>query len=62
VTPDAKFIVDTFRGWENVMFVSACSSHGFKHSAAIGEGLALWALERPSRVDLSPFRLDRFRR
>jgi sarcosine oxidase len=60
VTPDAKFVVDTFRGWQNVMFVSACSGHGFKHSAAIGEELALWALERPSRISLSPFRLDRF--
>jgi sarcosine oxidase len=60
VTPDAKFIVDTFRGWENVMFVSACSGHGFKHSAAIGEALALWAMERPLNIDLSRFRLDRF--
>ncbi len=62
VTPDAKFIVDTFRDCENVVFASACSGHGFKHSAAIGEALALWALERPSRIDLSPFRLDRFPR
>ena len=60
VTPDAKFIVDTFRDGENVMFASACSGHGFKHSAAIGEAGALWALERPSRIDLSPFKLDRF--
>jgi sarcosine oxidase len=60
VTPDAKFIVDTFRGWENVMFVSACSGHGFKHSAAIGEALALWAMGRPLNIDLSRFRLDRF--
>jgi len=60
VTPDAKFIVDTLRDGENVMFASACSGHGFKHSAAIGEALAFWALERPLRVDLSPFRLDRF--
>ena len=62
VTPDAKFIVDTFRDWENVMFVSACSGHGFKHSAAMGEALASWALERPSLINLSPFRLDRFSR
>ena len=61
VTPDAKFIVDTFRDWENVLFASACSGHGFKHSAAIGEALALWALERPLAIDLSPFRLDRLR-
>ncbi len=60
VTPDAKFIVDVFPGCENVMFASACSGHGFKHSAAIGEALAAWALGRPGRVDLSSFRLDRF--
>lgn len=62
VTPDAKFIVDTFCDRKNVMFASACSGHGFKHSAAIGEALALWALGQASRIDLSPFRLDRFRR
>ena len=60
VTPDAKFIVDQFRDCENVVFASACSGHGFKHSAAIGEALAAWALERPQPIDLSPFRLDRF--
>src|SRR5271166_4515368 len=60
VTPDAKFIVDKFRDCENAMFASACSGHGFKHSAAMGESLALWALRRPSAIDLSPFGLDRF--
>jgi len=60
VTPDAKFIVDKFRDCENVLFASACSGHGFKHSAAIGESLALWALGRSPAIDLSPFRLDRF--
>ncbi len=60
VTPDAKFIVDQFCDCENVIFASACSGHGFKHSPAIGEGLALWALQRPPAIDLSPFRLNRF--
>ena len=59
VTPDAKFIIDRF-GHENVMFASPCSGHGFKHSTAIGEALASWAFGRPLRIDLSPFRLDRF--
>ena len=62
VTPDAKFIIDTFRDDENVLFASACSGHGFKHSAAIGEALASWALQQAAPVDLSPFRLDRFSR
>jgi len=60
VTPDAKFLVDHLRDCENVLFASACSGHGFKHSAALGEALSLWALERPPAIDLSCFRLARF--
>ena len=62
VTPDAKFIVDRFRNHENIVFASACSGHGFKHSAALGEALALQALGRPSRIDLSGFSPWRFAR
>ena len=62
VTPDAKFIVDRFRNYENIVFASACSGHGFKHSAALGEALALQALGRPSRIDLSGFSPWRFAR
>jgi sarcosine oxidase len=62
VTPDAKFVVDSFRDCENIVFASACSGHGFKHSAALGEALALQALERPSSIDMSPLRLRRFAR
>jgi sarcosine oxidase len=60
VTPDAKFIVDRFGGRKNIAFASACSGHGFKHSAALGEALALQALGKPATVDLSAFRLRRF--
>ncbi len=60
VTPDAKFIVDKFRNCENMLFASACSGHGFKHSAALGEALALQALGQRSRLDLSGFGLKRF--
>ena len=60
VTPDAKFIVDRFRDFGNVWFASACSGHGFKHSAAIGEALAQQALGEPAVVDLSMFHLKRF--
>lgn len=55
VTPDAKFIVDRFRDYENIVFASACSGHGFKHSAALGEALAAQALGQQSRIDLSGF-------
>ncbi len=57
VAPDAKFIIDRFSDHENVWFASACSGHGFKHSAAIGEALARQALKLPPLVDLSRFAL-----
>ncbi len=60
VTPDAKFIVDRFHNCDNVWFASACSGHGFKHSAAIGEALARKALGAAALVDLSMFDLKRF--
>ncbi len=61
VTPDAKFVIDKFRNLGNVWFASACSGHGFKHSAAIGEALARQALGAPDLVDLSMFGLERFK-
>ena len=60
VTADARFIIDNLRGHDNVMFASACSGHGFKHSPAIGETLAMWALGKAAPIDLTPFRLSRF--
>jgi sarcosine oxidase len=59
VTPDAKFVIDYADEHHNVLFASACSGHGFKHSPAVGEALAQTALEITSRLDLSPFRLQR---
>jgi sarcosine oxidase len=60
VTPDFGFVIDQHPGSERVMVASPCSGHGFKHSAAIGEALADWALKSGSRHDLSPFGLGRF--
>jgi sarcosine oxidase len=57
VTRGAKFIIDKFRELENVWFASACSGHGFKHSAAIGEALARQALQQPAVVDLAGFKM-----
>ena len=37
VTEDAKFVARPISGLEEVLMVSACSGHGFKHSAALGE-------------------------
>ena len=44
VTPDAGFILDILPEHFNVIAASACSGHGFKHSAAIGERLAAQAM------------------
>jgi glycine/D-amino acid oxidase-like deaminating enzyme len=38
-----------------LMCVSACSGHGFKHSAALGEALAERVLQGRSAIDLTPF-------
>ena len=62
VTPDAGFVIDRHPQNDSVIVVSACSGHGFKHSAAIGEALAELVLDGASRMDLEDFRLDRFSR
>ncbi|SNB52627.1 sarcosine oxidase [Arboricoccus pini] len=40
VTPDNDFVIDRHPEQPRVLLVSACSGHGFKHSAAIGEAIA----------------------
>jgi monomeric sarcosine oxidase len=60
VTPDFGFIIDWHPQLANVVVVSACSGHGFKHSAAIGEALAQQHVEGESDADLSAFSLRRF--
>ena len=40
VTADARFVIKPLDGISKVLMVSACSGHGFKHSAALGEKLA----------------------
>ena len=36
VTEDFGFVIDFLPGSENVLVVSPCSGHGFKHSAGVG--------------------------
>ena len=62
VTPDFHFVIDRAPESERVWFASACSGHGFKHSAAVGEALAEMAMAGQTKFDLSPFRLARFHR
>jgi sarcosine oxidase len=60
VTPDRGFIIDRHPGMDRLWVVSACSGHGFKHSAGIGEAVAAELAGGPGRVDLAPFALARF--
>ena len=58
VTPDADFLVDILPDMPAVLMASACSGHGFKHSAALGEVLAS-AIQLPAGAGL-PASLDAF--
>jgi sarcosine oxidase len=62
VTPDAGFVIERHPERDRVIVVSACSGHGFKHSAGIGEAVAALAAGGPVPVDLAPFRSARFGR
>ncbi|GHC99981.1 hypothetical protein GCM10007320_57040 [Pseudorhodoferax aquiterrae] len=50
-------IVDAPPGLPAVLFASACSGHGFKHSAGLGEALAERLLGLPTTTDLGAFAL-----
>ena len=53
--PDANFIIDRLPDAPDTIVVSACSGHGFKHSAAIGEAVAEMAITRETPAVLQPF-------
>ncbi len=59
-TPDFHFAIGRHPRMPNVIIASACSGHGFKHSAAIGEALAELSRGARSTIDLAPFSLERF--
>jgi sarcosine oxidase len=54
-TRSGHFVIDQHPEHERVTVVSACSGHGFKHSAAIGEAVAQLLTEGRSDIDLGPF-------
>jgi sarcosine oxidase len=61
VTPDRGFIIDRHPDQDRVLVVSACSGHGFKHSAGIGSVAAELLTEGRSRIDTTAFAISRFR-
>ncbi|MGV7217831.1 N-methyl-L-tryptophan oxidase [Bradyrhizobium sp. UFLA05-112] len=60
VTPDRGFIIDRHPRHDRVFVVSACSGHGFKHSAGIGDVVAEQLTGGRNRVDLTSFSIARF--
>ncbi|WP_432382143.1 N-methyl-L-tryptophan oxidase [Duganella sp. P38] len=59
ITPDFNFIIDAHPGLPGVTVVSACSGHGFKHSAGVGEALAKRHCGEADAADLSAFAVPR---
>lgn len=57
MTPDFNFLIDAHPDVPGVTVVSACSGHGFKHSAGVGEALAQHHCGEAGAVDLTPFSL-----
>jgi sarcosine oxidase len=62
VSPDSGFIVTAHPDFPEVTIVSACSGHGFKHSAALGEAIAKKIVGERGEIDLAPFSAERFAR
>jgi sarcosine oxidase len=60
MTPNGDFVIDNHPNYQKVLVASACSGHGFKHSAAVGQILAELALQNQTDFDIRPFRLDHF--
>ncbi|HEY9676863.1 MAG TPA: N-methyl-L-tryptophan oxidase [Drouetiella sp.] len=60
VTPDGGFVIDWLPSSKRILLCSPCSGHGFKHSSAIGEAVADLVRDESPKVDLNPFRLNRF--
>ena len=62
MTSDHRFVIDHSPDNERIVFVSACSGQGFKHSAGIGDAVAQLITTGASNIDLKPFTLTRFGR
>lgn len=60
-TPDHDFIVDFHPRHPQVLISSPCSGHGFKFASALGEIHADLLDTGSTHLDISAFRLDRFR-
>jgi sarcosine oxidase len=59
-TADGDFVIDWHPDSRDVLIVSPCSGHGFKHSAAVGEAAAELVTGGVSRLNLEAFVIRRF--
>ncbi len=55
VASGARFVIDQADDYGRILFASACSGHGFKHSPAVGEALVRKAIGLAPLVDLQMF-------
>jgi len=60
--PSANFVIGRLQSQPDTIVVSACSGHGFKHSAAIGEAVAQMAISGAEPDVLLPFSLEALER
>lgn len=61
MTPNGDFIIDQHPDHPDVLLASACSGHGFKHSAAVGQILAELTLQNRTGFSIEPFQLGHSR-
>jgi sarcosine oxidase len=59
VTDDFGFVIDFLPGNENVLVVSPCSGHGFKHSAGVGLLAKQMVTGVSAFTDVAPFSFKR---
>ncbi|MFN4144672.1 MAG: N-methyl-L-tryptophan oxidase [Runella sp.] len=60
MTPNGDFLIDRHPHYPQVWLASACSGHGFKHSAAVGQVLAQLALQGKTEFEIEKFQLTCF--
>jgi len=60
MSPDEDFIIDTLPDCQRLMVITGLSGHGFKFASVLGEIAALFAQDKPSSLDITPFSLRRF--
>jgi len=60
-TPDRDFVIGRLPGHDHLWLAVGFSGHGYKYCSAVGEVMADLVTKGESPIDLSPFRVDRFK-